>query len=257
MQKTRLIILFLFLLFVPHFLFSQQIYLPIYNEWKSNRCNYKPERPFSIIKDLNEFHSFWSESGIDEKEPALDFDRFMVFLWIPGKTLFDFTETQIDRAYLSNDSCLILMNFKKKPTATWLKPVIATILPKQTNIDYFIFEKVIDVNKKIEEWKHIYSLWDMTGKRERLFDVTQLEAKTSEKSEFIVTDFFETPKLAPKEPARAEESIINKPIQNADIITAEPVKNVPVIKPKPTTHTPIPALMEEDPLFGSEFDITF
>ena len=254
MQKTRLILLFLFLLFVPHFLFSQQIYLPIYNEWKSNRCNYKPERPFSIIKDLNEFHSFWSESGIDEKEPALDFDRFMVFLWIPGKTLFDFTETQIDRAYLSNNSCLILMNFKKKPTATWLKPVIATILPKQTNIDYFIFEKVIDVNKKTEEWKHIYSLWDMTGKRERHFNVVQVENKQTAKSEFIVNESFP----GKKEPLQTTTT--NKPIQNADVIQTEPVKNEPltIIKPtKPTKPTPIPVLMEEDTLFGSEFDITF
>ncbi|MGI6445767.1 MAG: hypothetical protein ACOX2I_08645 [Candidatus Ozemobacteraceae bacterium] len=254
MQKTRLIILFLFLIFIPHFLFSQQIYLPIYNEWKSNKCNYKPERPFSIIKDLNEFHCFWSESGIDEKEPALDFDRFMVFLWIPGKTLFDFTETQIDRAYLSNDSCIILMNFKKKATATWLKPVIATILPKQTNIDYFIFEKVIDVNKKIEEWKHIYSLWDMSGKRERHFNVAQVENKQTSKSEFV---FYESYPVK-KEPLQTTTA--NEPIQNADIIETKPVKNEPltIIKPtKPTKPTPIPVLMEEDTLFGSEFDITF
>jgi hypothetical protein len=251
MQKTRPILLFLFLLFVPHFLFSQQIYLPIYNEWKSNRCNYKPERPFSIIKDLNEFHSFWSESGIDEKEPALDFDRFMVFLWIPGKTLFDFTETQIDRAYLSNDSCLILMNFKKKPTATWLKPVIATILPKQTNIDYFIFKKFIDVNKKSEEWKHIYSLWDMTGKRERHFNVTQVENKQTPKSEFIVNESFPIK----KEPLQTTTT--NKPIQNADVIQTEPVKDEPLKIIKPTKTAPIPVLMEEDTLFGSEFDITF
>lgn len=257
MQKSRLILLFLSLFFMSHYSLAQNISLPIFNEWKSNRCNYKPERPFSIIKNTNEFHYFWSNSGIDEKEPALDFNRFMVFLWIPGKTLFDYTGTQIHRAYIRNDSCLILINFKKVPTANWLKPVIATVLPKQKNIDYFIFKKNMDLNKKAKEWKHIYTLWDMSGKRERLFNVAEVETKTSDKSEFIVTESFQTPKYHPKEPVKPEESIINKPIQNADIITAEPVKSEPVLKPQPTTHTPIPALMEEDPLFGSEFDITF
>jgi hypothetical protein len=278
-MKQKLLIIFF--LALTSLALAQGQRVTIYNEWKSNHCNYRPERPFSIIISPYEFHYFWKNSGIDEVEPALDFDKYMVFLWIPGTTLYDVLESQMDEVRYQPESCVILFNFKRKMTGKWLKPVIATVLPKIENVDFFIYKRVEMGHLKPPKWEHYSSLWDMNKLRSRDLVVAKVDPEEKLTDNFIIEkntqayqDIFEeihSPTESSIETAfGADHGISPQPtVSEPDPFSIfTPAQQQPKTeeRPKPqvapkvptTTFQPrLPALMDEDPLFGSEFDITF
>ena len=295
--------------------FSQTENIPFYNEWYGNNCDYKTEKPFSFITDVIEFHNFWKKSGIkNDAEPSLNFDKYMIFLWNPGKSLYDWSETQIDKFQRKEGAYLVLIDFKRKYTGKSTKPFYAVIMPKLDENDFFIFKKKL--NKKNEiEWQPFYTLWNMTKSRNnRPFNIvladkeipaqynttitsqssagfpeTQSQSLNTATNETINQQkhsqariqtayvppatttkseskpIREQPIYSPSLPEPEMPKTSSKPVENkvTSSIRATPSKpNYPtqststVSKPASPLGDPLPA-MDEDPLFGSEFDITF
>jgi hypothetical protein len=289
MKRKLLTIFFVAIISLAH---AQGQRVTIYNDWKSNQCNYTTERPFTIIKSALEFHNFWEKSGIKDVEPAIDFQRFMVFLWIPGSTLYDVLETQIDEVRYQPEACLVLFNFKRKMSGKWNKPVVATVLPKIENVDFFIYKRVERGHLKAPTWQHYTSIWDMNKQRTKDFMVAEVNPEEKLSDDFIIEkntqaykDIFKEINSSPMvastastqkktfaslvkpEPSKQPEPIRQPepakpftppPPRHQHPIREEAAKSQPAPKVQPATFQQrLPALMEEDPLFGSEFDIQF
>ena len=201
------------------------------------------------------------------------------------------------------------------------RPLKFIILPIVKPCDTFFFRKIKKGWRKYE-WKHFYSLWDMSGERKRPFEIVMLD---KEKEEQIVLATY-TPELEKIEVAKntegnSDESDNSKTSSNSSrtvrpvtIVPHKPIEPIPakpvVTQPQqptsqsssqgqrgaqsqsqstqttqktdtkqkpvisdapidfggggssksstePDSKTTSAPGMAEDPLFGSEFDITF
>lgn len=289
-------------------------YVPFYNEWSGINCKYKGDRPFSFITNIYELHDFWQKSGLKEPEPYIDFEKFMIFLWTPGASKYDWSETKIEKILYKEGAFLVLIDFKRKFKGITTYPFYAVIMPKRDDYDFFIFRKK-GPNKKYEvEWEPFYTLWCMKRLRTKPYTVVKADKESPEVVTTINTTlpegYFE--QLAKEEEQRQQKLMASlqrsKPVTQEPPIRREQPKNIYVPKtqstyapPTQTTYTPptptptkpkissttssgkdipqkpksdiytpqptmpapskqpvdnLPA-MDEDPLFGSEFDITF
>lgn len=280
--------------------------LPVYNEWQGRNSTFKPDRPFFLIRDVHDLINFWEKSGSDEPIPGIDFAKYMLLVWCPGSSLFDFVPVRVERFLYKEGNYFALMEFDRKDTGGyWRRPFMATMLPLIPSGDIFIMRKVLRGAHNVD-WKPVYTLWDMSATRNRPLETAMIESPP-QKVEFIA----HAPEPPRKEPARPVETEVaatspvaqpvSQPVVAAAPATAEPVmttsvaptsspavkpppaaavtspaaetssglENFPVEKPAPVaqpqpvsqgggkTVSPPAQAIDEDPLFGSEFDITF
>lgn len=316
MKKISITILIFFLMTFCLPSFGQTTELELYNEWFVEDSSYNAERPFFFIRDSIFFHNFWKFTKLGNTPPYIDFDKFMIFVWAPGYTRKDYSKVSFERILYKNGCLLVLMDFvdSSRHYGAKKKPLKFIILPVVQPCDTFFFRKIKKGWRKYE-WKHFYSLWDMSKERKRPFEIVMLD---KEKEEQIVlatyTPDLEQIKIAKNESESLEESKNNskpaKTVKPVTIVTNKPIQQIaaqpvtqntqqPVVqktaskqpstqpqstqkpqnKPSPVvSDAPIdfgggnesskssveaeskPASvpgMAEDPLFGSEFDITF
>ncbi|HPT48256.1 MAG TPA: hypothetical protein PLM07_20430, partial [Candidatus Rifleibacterium sp.] len=149
--------------------------LPVYNEWQGRDCRFAPDRPFFLIRDIHDLNRFWGESGSDEPAPGIDFAKFMLLVWCPGASLFDFVPVSVERFVYREGNYFVLMAFERKDTGGfWRRPFMATMLPLVNSGDIFIMRKV-PRGANATDWKPVFSIWDMSGDRKRPLEVAQLE----------------------------------------------------------------------------------
>ncbi len=318
------IVLLIFLNDLP--VLGQAKELEIYNEWYCSDSNLFPERPFFVIRDTLDFHSFWEKTNFGGYPPHIDFDKYMVFVWAPKPTRKDCKKVEFEKIVYKDGSLLVFMNFEgfdKYMTGSLKKPIKAAIFPKIKSGDIFIYSK-----KKLgwEKYEYLpyYALWDMDNDRKRPFEfvyidkdnkplyevatttgnaaiavATTLSVKTQEPESKINNPVVSvdtennvyTPKQSavsmprqlpeaqtlsmPKEPTQASVQATQKPTINqpapATPVPTSPSSSIPAkttSDPINIGNTPAPKIdkdtkpevapgMGEDPLFGSEFDITF
>ena len=319
MKKISLLLYIVVILLINSSAFGQTRELELYNEWFVEDCDFKTERPFFFIRERGLFHDFWREVNLGNNPPYIDFDRYMIFGWAPGYTWNDYSKVAFERIIYKEGCLLVLMDFveNNRHFGAKKRPVKFVILPIVKPCDVFFFRKIKKGWRKYE-WKHFYSLWDMSGERKRPFEIVMIDKEKEEqivlatytpeldkiniaKKTDEVSDEVDEAKSAPKPTHRIKPVAIvtNKPIQ---AIPAKPVVTQPQqpasqpasqgqskaqtqptqtspkaeTKQKPVvSNAPIdfgggskppsepeskPATvpgMAEDPLFGSEFDITF
>ncbi len=325
MKKITLSILIVFILMMlclPSF--GQTKELELYNEWFVEDSTYRSERPFFFIRDSIFFHNFWKYTRLGNTPPYIDFDRFMIFVWAPGYTWNDYSKVSFERILYKDGCLLVLMDFvdNSRRYGAKKRPLKFIILPIVKPCDTFFFRKIKKGWQKYE-WKHFYSLWDMSGERKRPFEIVMLD---KDKEEQIVLATY-TPELEKIEVAKNAEGngdesddskTSSKPskttVRPVTIVSHRPIEPVPAkpvvtqpqqptsqsssqgqrgaqsqsqstqttqkpdtkqkpvisdapidfggggsskpsaeLEPKPTAAPG----MAEDPLFGSEFDITF
>ena len=320
MKKTPFIIFIvsLILLFNSS-AFGQTKELELYNEWFVEDSDFTYERPIYFIRDSGSFHSFWKQINYGDNPPYLDFDRFMIMVWAPGTTRRDYSKVVFERVLYKEDCLLVLMDFIDgyRRYGSNKKPLKFVILPIVKPCDVFIYKKIKKGWRKYD-WKHLASIWDMSGERKRPFQIVQMDK--IEEQQIVLATYtpeLEKTELAKKPEEKSEETEVQKPtpkpvkvvkpvavVTNAPIqqVAAQPVarpqqpapqaassqnqqntrsqpaqtsqnnqpKTKPVVSDAPIDFgggskssaepEPKPAAapgMAEDPLFGSEFDITF
>lgn len=273
--------------------------LPVYNDWRGDNCQFNSERPFFLIKDYFDLERFWQKANIDEAIPGIDFDRFMLLVWAPGASLFDYRPVIVERLLCKDGKYIVLMDFKRKDTGGfWRRPFVATMLPLIKSGDIFIMNKSEKAYGKIE-YKPLYTIWDMTGNRQRPFEVAKLDPEVATpafvdhgKTPPVVAVAKATPAKEPSAVAQTSESsttqvaqataaAANQPVQGQAAQTAETAAQKPAATsgtegifpdddifgtstttktesaPTPVKPAAVTPSFEEDPLFGTEFDITF
>lgn len=310
----RYIIIFLTIIFFNNLVvFADTRELDLYNEWSIENSNYTSSRPFVLIRDEITFLNFWKKSSFQGFSPSIDFSKYMVFVWAPGLTRKDYSKVTFEKLIYKDGALLVLMDFpdENKYLGSNKRPLKAIIFPYVDYCDIFVFRK-IKKSYKSYEWKHIYSLWNMHGERNRPFDLVQMDGynepeitlakyssdntstekkedsnlsqnyvtqNTNQKSSFKPITVVSTPKPSPRPTIQTTSPTPkpnNQPItftQTSSQPPQRPDSNIsqssskPSEKPISTTSsssysssevTPQNAPgMDEDPLFGSEFDITF
>ncbi len=322
MKKTPFIIFIVSLiLFLNSNAFCQTQELVLYNEWFVEDSDFTYDRPIYFIRDSMSFHTFWKQINYGNNPPYLDFDRFMIMVWVPGSTRRDYSKVVFERVLYKEGCLLVLMDFIDgyRRFGSNKKPLKFVIMPIVKPCDVFIYKKVKKGWQKYD-WKHLATIWDMSSERKRPFQIVQVD-KAVETKIVLATytpeldkinvakktddgnDAVDEPKPAPK-PAR-----VVKPVNITTPKPIEPIPAKPVVtkpqqpsnqsasqvhqgtqsqpkqtsqktdnQPKPVVSDapidfgggsnppsepepgPKPASvpgMAEDPLFGSEFDITF
>ncbi len=238
--------------------------LPVYNDWRGDNCQFKSERPFFLIKDYFDLERFWQKANIDEAIPGIDFDRFMLLVWAPGASLFDYRPVTVERLLCKDGKYIVLMDFKRKDSGGfWRRPFVATMLPLIKSGDIFIMNKSERAYGKIE-YKPLYTIWDMTGNRQRPFEVAKLDPEVVPpafvdhgKTPPVVAVAKATPAKEPSATAQASESSTapatqttaaagaDQPVQGQTAQTAEAAAQ----KPAATSGTE--GIFPDDDVFGT------
>lgn len=275
------------LLLMPTLAFAQIKELCLYNQWYSDISEFKPDRPFFVIRDYDSFTELWQKSHMKGDLPLLSFEKYMVLVWAPGKTLCDCRNVRLQRFVYKNSAFVAVYNFVDKlHDSVWHSPVVASVLPASSG-DIFIQSVKIDKHKT--RYSPVFTIWNMSGTRTKPFNVVKLEgsdktsggvvsavsnvsnvggtnAQTAKPKKAAVR--FDTPiektlsepvKPKQEEPRAVLPSAGNAAEKNNDF--SDPFAFKQETKPARKANSPIktPALpaFEEDPLFGSEFDIEF
>lgn len=271
---------------------AQEKELEVYGEWQSRKSTLQADRPFFMIRDIHDLERFWPQTGIDEPVPGIDFEKYMLLVWCPGSSLFDFKPVRVERFVYKDGAYLVLMEFERKDTGGyWRRPFMATMLPLVKSGDVFILRKIEKSPGSID-WQPMYAIWDMSGDRQRPFDIVSMNSTTPDRGfidhgpvsrQTAVAQTTAEPAAAPvapaapttepvsaavavSQPATAAQTSPEGPTQAATPV-AQPVQPVsqPAADSGKTVETPAPTTkpvqtaptFEEDPLFGTEFDITF
>ena len=291
MMSRLLLILIAVLLLLPGQVSAQKtVELGVYADWRGDNCMFKSARPFFIIRDLYDLERFWQQANAAEGMPAIDFEKYMLLVWAPGPTMFDYRPAVIERFIYQDGFYIVVMDIARKDSGGfWRRPFVATLLPSKTG-DIFIMRKAV-IGSKVE-LKPLYTIWDMSGERTRPFEVARL-ATPPEPPKFIdhggsasrsivvqrssasssagspataeaTTSAVRQPGAAAATPATA--TAVAQPA-NTKVATAWEEENPFGIAPVAKTETkvqpasqpkqPATPTFAEDPLFGTEFDIEF
>lgn len=262
------------LCFCPNgFILGQTRELDIYDEWFCTDSSLQPERPYFLIRNYEDFCEFWNKTEFEGIAPYIDFNKYMIFVWAPGPTQKDASRVVFERLVYKEDCLLMLMDFAEehKSYGRMKRPVKAAILPIFAKGDVFVFKKIKKAWQTYE-WKPVFAIWDMQNERSRPFEYVMMDRQERPVYQLATGSFVEitlprqeavsqpvetqmtaassnqssnAARTAQQRP-KAEES--NAPISIGD---APPMEVDPEIKPETAPG------MGEDPLFGSEFDITF
>ncbi|GAB4274898.1 MAG: hypothetical protein Kow0029_15580 [Candidatus Rifleibacteriota bacterium] len=186
MQRTLLTIVLL--LAIPLWVAAKTVDLEVYRDWRGNECNFKSSRPFFTISDVYELEHFWEKANIDESMPAIDFDKYMLLVWNPGPTMFDYDPVKLDRFIYKDGSFIALYEFERKDSGGyWRRPFVATLLPRVRKGDIFIMRKVNVAHGHVK-WQHLYTLWDMSPGRNMPFEVVEIDDDTQNNKPRFVTN---------------------------------------------------------------------
>ncbi|PKL48322.1 MAG: hypothetical protein CVV42_10115 [Candidatus Riflebacteria bacterium HGW-Riflebacteria-2] len=170
------------LLFPAQVCAQKAVELGVYADWRGDNCMYKSARPFFIIRDLYDLERFWQQANAAEGMPAIDFEKHMLLVWVPGPTMFDYRPAVVERFIYQDGFYIVVMDIQRKDSGGfWRRPFVATMLPNKTG-DIFIMRK--EVSGTHVNWKPLFTIWDMTGERTRPFEPVKI-AKPSEPAKFI------------------------------------------------------------------------
>lgn len=258
---------------------AKTVELPVYSDWRGNNCQFKSERPFFLIKDNYDLEKFWEKANSGDAMPGIDFDRYMLLVWAPGASLFDHRPVVVERLLCKEGKYIVLMDFKRKDTGGyWRRPFVATLLPLIRSGDIFIMGKQ-EKGGVQTDYKLLYTLWDMSVERTRPFEMVHLDPVASSPAFVEQTSTGKAPvtTATPQatQPTSAQVAVsaptVAQPVKSTDtgiidddifgsgstgssanVKTPEPAKVPAKAQPAPKMPT-----FEEDPLFGTEFDIVF
>lgn len=286
----RLLLIVALTLLASQVFAQKAVELGVYSEWRGDNCLYKSARPFFIIQDRFDLERFWSKANADEGMPAIDFDKYMLLVWSPGPTMFDYRPVEVERFLYQNGFYIVVMNIERKDTGGfWRRPFLATLLTKKKGDIYIMRRKIIGTR---EEWKPLYTIWDMSGERERPFTMAKIDkpaaptqfiehapespqkesqvsvAQATTQTETVAAGSVARPTTSTQasQPASGFEDIFGSPTSAKTVAKAEKKaepttgasKETETVKPpEKQPGQPSFSTIAEDPLFGSEFDIEF
>ena len=123
-----------------------------------------------------EFNDFWPKTKLKGIAPYLDFDKYMIFGWTPGYTRKDCSKVYFEKLIYKDGCLLVLIDFADdyREYVQGKRPLKIAIFPKVKPCDVFIFKKIKKGWRKYE-WKPILTMWDMSGIRQRPFQIVMVD----------------------------------------------------------------------------------
>ncbi len=295
MKRLSAIIIF-FLIVLTGLANAKTQELDVYRDWRGNNCEFVAERPFFIISDIYDLQNFWQKCNSDEQMPGIDFDKYMLFVWAPGSSMIDQRNISVDKFLKKDGKYVVILNSQKKHfDSGWKKPFVATMLPKKEKGDLFVMRNGNKFAGE-SPWMPLYTLWDMSGDRVKDFETVKYEAPPVKKPQFISHSPRELAELdqpaAVKNEQNTKPVVVSRPSASKPVNVASrprpqaataPKRPVPVAKAEskrdefggsglfdsvPSSKSsatvksrksvvPPASNIEENPLFGEEFDIKF
>ena len=293
MKFKRAILLLIGLVLAALSAEAQLVELKVYREWRGSKSDYKAERPFFLITDRYELERFWRSCNSDETMPWIDFEKYMIFVWHPGPSMFDHHEVKVERFVYKDGNHFILMNLSPKPSSgIWRRPFVATALPRHEGGDLFVKRRK-EIGFRQTAWEPVYTIWDMNQLRTQPLVTVQLPPEQKSEETFItqpvavtrsergptmttpVTASIERQQQArqgtqPQAQARQPQAQQPKTSSFGDVFADDPFGggfgssssatsgSAPKAKePARPVVSAAPPALDDDPLFGSEFDIEF
>lgn len=279
----RFLLAFIFCLFAV-LTNAQTVELKVYRDWRGSESNYKALRPFFTISDIYELKNFWKDCNSKEAMPSIDFDRAFLLVWHPGSVMYDHHGFKIEKFVSINNQLLVIIDYEKwSRGGFWRKPFVATLLSRPENFgNIHIQQKPVRQNNN---YAHLFTIWDMNQVVTQQHVLPTVTPKTSyeqntKTSQQISLYSPPTPTTTSQvtytptpqtqiQKSTYSQNLHSKPTQSVvsqrppPTSTTKPA-NVGFAPPKTqatpktqTTETRLPPAMEDDPLFGSAFDIKF
>lgn len=270
------------LLAIPFGTAAKTVELEVFRDWRGTNCTFKSSRPFFVISDIYDLEKFWEKADADEPMPSIDFGKYMLLVWNPGPSLFDHDPVRVDRFIYKDGSFIVLFDFKRKDSGGyWRRPFVATALPRVKKGDLFIMKKE-EVGFRKVKWTHVYTLWDMSPNRTMPFEIVKIDEIVA-KPQYIdqgndplrdqIYETREEPKAESQKiasTAKTAPDTASKPVSKKVSAAAKAAKKdadffpdfgTPAAKTKEKKPAAVKAKksakLDEDPLFGEEFDINF
>ncbi len=189
----------------------------------------------------------------------------------------------------------MLMEFERKDTGGfWRRPFMATMLPLVDRGDVFIMRKVMR-GAADYDWKPVFTIWDMKADRKRPLELARFDNPPAQPPGFVsdgsqagkgkateavaavpaaaesgassgaatavtTASIFETtttPASAGSETGTAGAETATAASAGSSEVQSVTATTAPAVTTSPAVKTPPAAAVDEDPLFGTEFDITF
>lgn len=278
----RTILLLIALVFAAVSAEAQLVELKVYREWRGSKSDYRADRPFFLITDRYELERFWRSCNSDEAMPWIDFEKYMIFVWHPGPSMFNHHDVRVERFVYKDGNHFILMSLSPKPSSgIWHRPFVATALPRHESGDIFVKRKQ-ELGFRQVAWEPIFTIWDMNQLRTAPLVTVQLPPEQKSEEAFItqsaVTKF--TTKRGPvmttpvKAPVDCQQQAQPRPTQAQQAKTSGFADDIfgggfgsssastsdfsaKAEEPSRPVVSAAPPALDDDPLFGSEFDIEF
>ena len=229
-------------------IFAQVQELDIYNEWYSSDSTFYSPREFLLIRDYQNFNELWKKTELGKIAPYLDFNKYMVLVWVPGYTRRDCSVINFERILYKEGNLLLIMDFldNEKRFGPKKRPIKIAIIQNVKDCDLFVFKK-IQVGWQKYDFKPIYSLWDMSDKRKRPLDFAVMDRDEGP----VIVLATETRELIVKE----NEDIAKEKARRAALAAAtqaakekeekQAVKPIAIVAaPKPVTQTRQPSTIQ-------------
>lgn len=212
---------------------QRNLNLLIHDQWSGTDSHYSGNPTFFLIRTLDEMNSFWEKHHPGEEIFHVDFNKVMLFVWAPGKSLFDYCPTQVVRFFKEGNRFSLLLAFERKRTGGyWRNPYLIAILGKveKGDIDiYRIGSKLLDEPERMP----LCTIWDMGG--ERKVPCTVVTLKVPPKSKTPIPNQVES-----SPPSVDFQFSNNEVVSQPKAVAVKKNETAPQVSPSATKKTPPP-----------------
>lgn len=274
---------------------ANTVELPIYRDWRGNDSQYRSSRPFFIIEDIHHLQRFWESNNSDEPMPFIDFEKAFLFVWHPGPVMHEHASIKVEQFVRQNGSYFLLMSFDQQRSGIWHRPFVATLLPVREYVGDIFVKQIHRRGSRITGLRHLFAIWDMSTTRTSSLEVASLQLpEQRQQQQFVRQPVISKPR-SKTERKTSQQKTVSRQTQTVRTAAATPARAAPPAakasqqspsRPSLTAaesdpfggfddpfmggatpqtpssmsssaRTVAPPAMEDDPLFGSEFDIEF
>lgn len=105
----------------------------ILDQWRGYGSGYRERPCFFLIRSLPELQVFWEKHAPDEPMPYVNFEKRMLFFWVPGPSLFGYRVMKAVRIVPNDGRYLLELDIVRSDQAgagVWRSPWLMALLPR-------------------------------------------------------------------------------------------------------------------------------
>lgn len=107
--------------------------IDILGQWTGTESGYRERPNYFLVRSLSELQLFWKKHAPDEPMPNVDFEKRMLFLWVPGPSLSGYHVMKAVRVVRNGQGYILELDIRRSDTAgagSWRNPWLMALLPK-------------------------------------------------------------------------------------------------------------------------------